>query len=78
MSPDSAAPPSGGLTVRVLRALADPTRLQLMRALSLECRSVTQLVADSRLPQPMVSHHLAILRKSGLARYERRGGYKYY
>ena len=30
------------------------------------------------LPQPLVSHHLRILRDAGIARPERRGAYVYY
>jgi ArsR family transcriptional regulator len=62
----------------LFRALGDPTRLRLLRALSMDCKSVSQLVAESGLPQPAVSHHLAILRNSGLARCERRGAYRFY
>lgn len=62
----------------LFRALGDPTRLRLLRALSMDCKSVSQLVAESGLPQPAVSHHLAILKKSGLARSQRRGAYKFY
>ncbi|MGC8489519.1 MAG: ArsR family transcriptional regulator, partial [Clostridia bacterium] len=30
------------------------------------------------LPQPLVSHHLRLLKEQGLARAERRGGFVYY
>lgn len=62
----------------IFKILADPTRLQLLEAMSLECKSVSRLIAESGLPQPMVSHHLRILRDAGLARAERRGAYKFY
>ena len=62
----------------IFKILADPTRLQLLEAMSLECKSVSRLVAESGLPQPMVSHHLRILRDAGLARAERRGAYTFY
>ena len=67
-----------GPMAAIFKTLADPTRLQLLEALSLECKSVSRLVAESGLPQPMVSHHLRILRDAGLARAERRGAYKFY
>lgn len=63
---------------RIFRLLADPTRLQLLEAMSVECKSVSRLVAESGLPQPLISHHLRILRDSGLARSERRGAYTFY
>jgi ArsR family transcriptional regulator len=35
-------------------------------------------VQETALPQPLVSHHLRILRDGGIARAERRGAYNYY
>ena len=63
---------------RIFQILADPTRLQLLQAMSTECKSVSRLVVESGLPQPQVSRHLRILRDAGLARSERRGAYKFY
>lgn len=63
---------------RLFRALADATRLQLLESMTVECRSVSQLAQEAALPQPLVSHHLRILRDGGLARAERRGPYMYY
>lgn len=63
---------------RLFGVLADPTRLRLLAAMTLECRSVSQLARETRLPQPRVSHHLRILRDAGLARDERRGAFVYY
>ncbi|MGX5682452.1 metalloregulator ArsR/SmtB family transcription factor [Schumannella luteola] len=54
---------------RGLRALADPTRVQLL-ALLVESsdgrRSVTDLATELGLRQPTVSHHLALLAEEGL------------
>jgi DNA-binding transcriptional ArsR family regulator len=63
---------------RIFRILADPTRLQLLQAMSLDCKSVSQLVRESGVPQPLVSRHLRILRDAGLARSQRRGAYVFY
>jgi len=63
---------------RLFRALADPTRLQLLRALSLDCKSVSQLVRESGVPQRLVSRHPGILRDAGLARSQRRGAFVFY
>lgn len=63
---------------RVFRTLGDPTRLQLLQAMSLDCKSVSDLVRESGVPQPLVSRHLRILRDAGLARSQRRGAYVYY
>ncbi|MDT5119285.1 MAG: ArsR family transcriptional regulator, arsenate/arsenite/antimonite-responsive transcriptional [Mycobacterium sp.] len=51
----------------VLKALADPSRLQLLALLSAgELTSADLLVRLDRLSQPTVSHHLGILRAAGL------------
>jgi DNA-binding transcriptional ArsR family regulator len=63
---------------QIFRTLADPTRLRLLQAMSLDCKSVSQLVRESGVPQPLVSRHLRILRDAGLARSQRRGAYVYY
>ena len=63
---------------RIFKTLADPTRLRLLAAMTLDCKSVTQLVEESGLSQPLVSHHLRILREAGLARSGRRGIYVLY
>jgi len=63
---------------RLFRTLADPTRLRLLQAMTLDCQSVSDLVQASGLPQPLVSHHLRILREAGLARSARRGTYMFY
>jgi DNA-binding transcriptional ArsR family regulator len=39
---------------------------------------VTLLVQETGLRQPLVSHHLRILRDSGIAKGERRGTFVYY
>jgi DNA-binding transcriptional ArsR family regulator len=44
----------------------------------MDCQSVSAIVEATGLPQPLVSHHLRVLRQQGLARPERRGAYTYY
>ena len=63
--------------VTVLRALADPTRLGLIRCLLQGERCVGDLTDAMGLRQPRVSHHLAILRKLELV-VDRRAGKKIY
>lgn len=65
-------------TARVLKVLAEPNRVRVVRALTLDCRSVSQIVAEVELSQPLVSHHLRILRDAGIARQDRRGNFVYY
>jgi len=63
---------------KLLRILSDPTRLRIVQALTMECESVNRIVEVTGLSQPLVSHHLRVLRENGLARTERRGPYTYY
>ena len=64
---------------QLLRALADPTRLSIMRQLASEAATCQcDLTACCELAQPTVSHHLKVLREAGLVRSERRGTWTYY
>jgi DNA-binding transcriptional ArsR family regulator len=54
-------------------ALADPTRLLLLYALSNEPRNVTELTMDLTVPQSNVSRHLKVLRDGGLVKATRQG-----
>jgi len=64
-------------TIAILSALADPTRLGLIRCLLQGERCVGDLTDAMGLRQPRVSHHLSILRKRGLV-VDRRAGKKIY
>ncbi len=57
----------------VLKALADGTRLRLLEALLTGDKCVHELTALLGCPQPHVSHHLRILRDSGLVEGIREG-----
>lgn len=57
----------------LLRAVAEPQRLALLGELLAAPRSVGELVETSGLAQASVSHHLAILRRSGLVDAVREG-----
>ena len=61
-----------------LRALSDPTRLQLFRALRQAERCVKDLVATEEIPQPLVSHHLRVLTDAGLVGSRRADGFTFY
>jgi DNA-binding transcriptional ArsR family regulator len=57
----------------VLKALADETRLRILESLLVEEKCVTDLVRELGCPQPHVSHHLRILRDSGVVEGIREG-----
>ncbi len=69
-SPDSVAD--------LFRVLAEPVRLKLVRALTTQCKAVSALVAETGLAQPLVSHHLRVLRDAGIARGDRQGSFIFY
>ncbi len=57
----------------VLKALADETRLRILELLLTEDKCVSELVRELGCPQPHVSHHLRILRDSGVVEGLREG-----
>ena len=68
-------PPAAGLEVaaELLRALASPHRLAIVRELDGRARCVHELVEARGVSQPLVSQHLRVLRASDLVSAERRG-----
>ena len=62
----------------LLRALGDPTRLQMLALLRQRPLCVCELVARFPISQPAVSGHLRRLRSAGLVLDERRGMWVYY
>ena len=61
------------------RLLSDPTRLQILTRLTDRCHNVGEMCeALGGLSQPAVSHHLALLRVSGLVVPSREGKFNYY
>ena len=67
--------PVAGLEVAadLLRALASPHRLAIVRELDGRARCVHELVDALGVSQPLVSQHLRVLRASHVVRAERRG-----
>ncbi len=66
--------------VKLLSALADPTRLQIVEMLSGldEPLCVCDIQANFVLGQPTISHHLKVLREAGLVHSEKHGLWVYY
>ena len=62
----------------ICRMLGDPTRVLILAALTDGAKSVGALCDKLKLPQPTVSHHLALLRGTGLAQRQRKGKEMYY
>ncbi len=57
----------------VLKALADETRLRILESLLTDEKCVSDLVRELGCPQPHISHHLRILRESGVVEGLREG-----
>ena len=72
MSTDLAAP------VSALRALADPLRWRIIELLAAEELCVCHLVDELGVAQPLVSHHLKVLREADLVETERFRYWTYY
>jgi ArsR family transcriptional regulator len=63
---------------RVLKALADPTRLRIVGLLQAGEVCVCHIHDSLRIPQPKTSRHLAYLRRAGVVHAEKRGLWVYY
>jgi ArsR family transcriptional regulator len=65
--------------IRVAKALSDPTRFRLLRAIAareeLSCQELTALFPIS---QATVSHHLKVLSEAGLVAVRQEGTFHYY
>ena len=66
--------------VAALRALADPTRLEVFRMIAArrEAVCVCEVTARFDFTQPTISYHLRILRRAGLVDVSRRGVWAHY
>lgn len=67
-------------SVEVLKALADPTRLQMISVLKNSAAPVCicDFTAAFDLSQPTISHHMAKLREAGLVDVSKAGIWAYY
>lgn len=63
---------------KVLKAMADPTRLRILRHLIGGEKNVSQLVEELHVEQPAISHHLSLLRHAALVLERREGKHVYY
>jgi ArsR family transcriptional regulator, arsenate/arsenite/antimonite-responsive transcriptional repressor len=67
-------------TSEILKALADPTRLQIALCLrdAKEPVCICDFTATFDISQPTVSHHMARLREAGLVEVTKRGIWSFY
>ncbi len=64
--------------VTFAKALADPTRQQIMEIICCEWKNVNEIVEAVGVRQPTVSHHLSILKEAGLVKTRPDGKHTYY
>jgi ArsR family transcriptional regulator, arsenate/arsenite/antimonite-responsive transcriptional repressor len=73
-----AALPASDQALTLLKALADPVRLQVIQALSQGERCVCELTGELELAQSRLSFHLRVLRQAGLLHAREQGRWVYY
>ncbi|HKT89403.1 MAG TPA: metalloregulator ArsR/SmtB family transcription factor [Candidatus Sulfotelmatobacter sp.] len=85
-------PPSDASLDRALHAIADPTRRRILQVLKERATEVRQAKKSGEaaclcggeieerisLSQPTISHHMAILTKSGLVEANKEGQWRWY
>ena len=60
------------------KALGDPVRVEILKLLKENPRTVGELVDNFDVSQPAISHHLAVLKSVGLVTSRRDGRAVYY
>jgi len=69
---------SFGVVAFVNKSLSDENRLRILFSLCDGKKTVSHIVEELRLSQPLVSHHLKELRRCLLVKVERKGLFVYY
>lgn len=76
--PSTAWPADGARVFPLLKALADPTRMEVVRALAGGERCVCELTAATGVAQSRLSFHLKVMRQAGLISAREQGRWVYY
>jgi DNA-binding transcriptional ArsR family regulator len=63
---------------RFFKALADETRVRILRLLTLREMCVCEIMVALNLTQPTASHHLGILEKEGIIKRRKEGKWVFY
>ena len=63
---------------RLLKALANPTRLKILNLLQIREMCVCEIMVALGLTQPTASHHLSILENVGLVKDRKEGRWVFY
>jgi DNA-binding transcriptional ArsR family regulator len=69
---------NSGFLASVLKTLGDASRLRILFSIGKNSLSVSRIVEETGMSQPLVSHHLRFLKASRLVTTERKGPFIYY
>lgn len=75
---DKLLEPNLALAAFVSKSLSDENRLRILLSLCSGKKTVSAIVEEMNLSQPLVSHHLKELRRCLLVNVERKGLFVYY
>lgn len=64
--------------LKVLRAISDPTRLNILRLLRVRAMCVCELMEALKMRQPLISHHMRILKDSDIIEDRKQGRWIFY
>src|SRR5438034_256855 len=78
VAPAAPPVPPEALSMELARALGDPLRWRIVELLSTEQLCVAHLAEELDTAQPLVSHHLKVLRQAGLIEPDRYRYWTYY
>jgi arsenate reductase (thioredoxin) len=78
VAPAARAASAEALPVELARALGDPLRWRIVELLATEQLCVAHLAEELETAQPLVSHHLKVLRQAGLIEPDRYRYWTYY
>lgn len=68
-----------GTFTRILEAVSDPTRMQIVFLLHDRTQlNVGEIARQFHISRPAISHHLRVLKDAGIVRSEKRGQEVYY
>jgi len=63
---------------KLLQTLADANRLKILHCIGEGKCAVSEIVSETQLSQPLVSHHLRTMKQTGLLETARQGPFIYY
>jgi DNA-binding transcriptional ArsR family regulator len=62
----------------IFQTLGDSNRIKIIKFIDLNERSVNEIVSALKLSQPLVSHHLKVMKNNNILETSRQGPFIYY